>query len=98
MEVILTCGFQIINIDIFRKKSISKGYKLLKSNHVGHVRETIRDDKSEVTGTVLRETPGATSTRKNENFYQPYIKVIINYALIFKIKLFVKCYLKNACY
>lgn len=69
MSLILKNYFQEVNIACFRKKSISKGQKLLTSCHVSDVREERQDDEIFIKGTVLRETPGATSTKKNENLY-----------------------------
>ena len=51
--IIITCGFQEIKIDCFRKKSLNKGNKLLKSFHVSDVKEIITDDFTQVSGTVL---------------------------------------------
>lgn len=39
MVIIVRSGFQEIVLDVFRKKSISKGRKLLDSCHVSDVRE-----------------------------------------------------------
>ncbi|XP_071575636.1 uncharacterized protein [Temnothorax nylanderi] len=75
MSVIIKCGFQSVKLNLFRKKSVSKGKKLFYSNHVGHISEEILQFKRILRGTVLRETPGGFSTKNNTNFYKPVIEL-----------------------
>ena len=57
-----------VNTSIFHKKSLSKGKKLLESFHVSDVKEVVDGQSRELIGIVLREPPGAHSTRRHENF------------------------------
>ncbi len=75
MTTIIKNHFQAIEITGFRRKSLRKGRKLMESFHVSNVFEERRDNYTFIQGTVLRETPGANSTRKNENLYYPVIEV-----------------------
>ena len=47
----------------------------MKSLHVSGVIEESRENGIFIRGPVLRETPGALSTRRNENVYSPIIEV-----------------------
>ena len=47
----------------------------MKSFQVSGVIEERRENGIFIRGTVLRETPGAISTRRNENVYSPIIEV-----------------------
>lgn len=75
MIIEITCGFLPVNTSIFRKKSLSKGKKLLESFHVSDVKEVVDGQSRKLIGTVLRETPGAHSTRRHENTYTPVVQV-----------------------
>ena len=82
MTVIISCGFQRVETKKFRKKSISKGKKLIYSNHVGHVTEEILNEKRILRGLVLRETPGGQSGKNVINFYNPVIEVNIQINIV----------------
>ena len=77
MPTIITCGFQSVHLTIFRQKSLNKGKKLLESFHVSDVKELKEKHFSKLSGVVLRETPGAQSSKTNTDLYNPSIEVII---------------------
>lgn len=76
MNLIIKSHFQEVKLECFRQKSINKGMKLVTSFHVSNVTEERRDGAIFIQGTVLRETPGAKSTRKHENLYYPVSQVL----------------------
>lgn len=78
MGLVIKAGFQLVDTSIFRPKSLSKGKKLLESFHVSEVQEeTVENSYRQIIGNVIRETPGATSTKNNENVYKVKIEVCI---------------------
>ena len=79
MNIIISSSFQPMNTDIFRKKSLRKGKKLVEGFHVSEVTEEVCNLQSKIYASVLRETPGSHSTRKNENVYKPIVEVITRF-------------------
>jgi len=78
MSLIIKTGFQLVDTSVFRAKSLSKGKKLLESFHVSEVQEeSVENYYRQIIGQVIRETPGATSTKNNENVYKVKIEIII---------------------
>jgi len=76
MVVLISTGFQEVDTTVFRKKSLSKGKKLVESSHVSKVCEELREDGlRRLKGRVLRETPGAASEKNNTNYYYVFIEV-----------------------
>ena len=76
MSLMIKNHFQAIKLEYFRPKSLRKGIRLMKSLHVSGVIEERRENGIFIRGTVLRENPGAISTRRNENVYSPIIEVL----------------------
>ena len=68
MVIIIQSGFQAVKLEIFRKESLSKGLGLVKSYHVSNVIEKIDGSFRRICGLVLRETPGAESSKNRANF------------------------------
>lgn len=75
MSIIIKNFFGVVDTSVFRRKSISKGKKPVESCHVSEVQEEISNESITLTGLVLRETPGAHSTKKHENIYKPVVQV-----------------------
>ena len=75
MSLIIKNHFQAVELESFRPKWLRKGIRLMKSLHVSGVIEESRENGIFIRGPVLRETPGALSTRRNENVYSPIIEV-----------------------
>lgn len=73
-------GFQPVITDCFRKRSLSKGRKLLESFHVSNVKEDIVNNVHQISGEVLRETPGAKSEKLKTNIYKPNVKVKLEHS------------------
>ena len=75
MVIIIQSGFQAVRLEIFRKESLWKGLGLVKSCHVSNVVEQIDGSFRRIRGVVLRETPGAESSKNRANFYNVTIEV-----------------------
>lgn len=77
MSIIITCGFESVDLSTFRQASLKKGLLLLESKHVDKVSEQfIPNCNSKLRGTVLRQTPGAFNSKKKIKFYKPSVEVI----------------------
>lgn len=99
MSIIITCGFESVDLSTFRPQSLKKGLKLLESKHVSKVSEQSDPNcNSKLQGTVLRQTPGAFSSKKNIKFYKPFVEVIFyNFALYINF-LYVRCIIVFGCF
>ena len=76
MNITISNSFHPENTDIFRKKSLRKGKKLVAGFDVSEVMEEVCNLQSNIYSSVLRETLGAHSTRKKENIHKPIVEVI----------------------
>lgn len=82
MTHIIQSGFEEIDLSIFRRKSLSKGKKLVYSFHVSNVTEKIDGQYRDISGSVLRGTPGSDSTKKKQNIYLP--KIVVRIKIFFE--------------
>ena len=84
MVIITQDGFQAVKLEIFRNESHSKVIGLVKSCHVRNVIEQIDGKFRKICEVVLRETPGAESSKNRANFYNPTIEVSkIVYSIVY---------------
>lgn len=77
MVVVISCGFQAVDTNRFRKKSLEKGKQLCESFHISQVREEIHAENVRIIkGIVLKETPSNISKGQKGNIYKVTVEVV----------------------